>query len=276
MKIFSKITLKIKSENKSHKKYDFICKNNKKLFKKLDNNPHNDEKLLKKYESEIKKTINENYTKSSKHKVSDKIILKIKADVKVKEFNFKYQNQILEAIRYKSSIFLEDKSDLKEFKKAIKDKKYEISKILEDKPEKGIYYLDNGLNLIFNPESDKFITIIGFDHHHKLKPFEINSIVKLVKEPDNRRDSESIAVEKRHFGKVGRIANSTQSVVNGTMSAGRIYDKFSDFTFAEVKFIANTQIIARVLDRYEIETLSLDDESDVYYLNTGDEKYENQ
>ena len=34
--------------------------------------------LLEKYETEIKKTINENYTKSSKHKVSDEIILKIK------------------------------------------------------------------------------------------------------------------------------------------------------------------------------------------------------
>ena len=49
------------------------------------------------------------------------------------------------------------------------------------------------------------------------------------------------------------ITNSTTTVIKGTMIAGRIYDKIDDVSFAEVKFIANDSVIAKVLTQEEIK-----------------------
>lgn len=111
-----------------------------------------------------------------------------------------------------------------------------------------------------------FITIIGFKNYHGLKPFKIDSILKLRKEPENFYDSEAIAVEMRHAGQVGYVANSTNTVVKGTMSAGRVFDKIMDDDFAQVKFIANSLIIAKILGNDEIEKLKKDPENDINFL----------
>ena len=116
-------------------------------------------------------------------------------------------------------------------------------------------------------QEDIFITIIGFNKFHGTKPFQLGSVMKLVKEPDNHYDTEAIAIEMRYVGKAGYVANSVNTVVKGTMSAGRLYDKITNNQdFAEVKFIANQLLIAKLVDEERLEELKKDVENDVHYL----------
>lgn len=74
----------------------------------------------------------------------------------------------------------------------------------------------------------------------------------------------------KYIGKTGYIANSTKTVIKGTMSAGRIYDKIDDVSFAEVKFIADDSVIAKVLTTEEINKLLEANTNDEFY-NLEDE-----
>lgn len=115
--------------------------------------------------------------------------------------------------------------------------------------------------------NDKFITVVCFNQFHGKKIFKIDSILKLIKEPENNYDSEAIRVEMRYAGKVGYLANSTRTVVRGTMSAGRLYDKIDgEESYAEVKFISNENVIARVLEEDEISELKKDPENDLNFI----------
>ena len=113
---------------------------------------------------------------------------------------------------------------------------------------------------------EKYITLVGFKNLAGSKVFKIGTIMKLVKEPDNDFDTEAIYAEIRHVGKAAYVANSTHTVVKGTMSAGRLYDKFDEIGFAKVKFISENLIIAKILSEKRIAKLKDDPESDVYYL----------
>ena len=73
-----------------------------------------------------------------------------------------------------------------------------------------------------------------------------------------------------YIGKTGYLANSTKTVIKGTMSAGRIYDKIADVSFAEVKFIADDSVIAKVLTTTEINELLKAHENDEFF-NLEDE-----
>ena len=111
-----------------------------------------------------------------------------------------------------------------------------------------------------------FITIIAFNKFHGSKPLRVNGIVKLVKEPDNKYDTEAIACEMRYFGKIGFVANSTHTVVKGCMSGGRLYDKINDEYFAKIKFVTDSIAIAKVLTSEEYVAEVENPESDVHYL----------
>jgi hypothetical protein len=111
-----------------------------------------------------------------------------------------------------------------------------------------------------------YITVIAFDEMHGVKPLKLNGIVKLVKEPDNKYDTEAIACEMRHFGKIGYVANSTRTVVKGCMSGGRVYDKITDVYFARIKFITGTTVIAKVMSSDEYIEEMENPESDIHHL----------
>ena len=114
---------------------------------------------------------------------------------------------------------------------------------------------------------EKYVTIICFNKFHGKKVFKIGSILKLIKEPDNHHDGDAIRVEMRYAGKVGYIANSTNTVIRGTMSSGRVFDKIDDENaYAIVKFISNQNIIAKILEKDEITELKRDPESDLNYI----------
>lgn len=98
-----------------------------------------------------------------------------------------------------------------------------------------------------------FITITGLNHYYGKKPFKVGKLVIIRKEPDNGYDSEAIRVELPHIDTIGYVANSTNTVFDGTMSAGRIYDKIDEYAYAEVLFITHSSIIAIVVPPEKVE-----------------------
>lgn len=111
-----------------------------------------------------------------------------------------------------------------------------------------------------------YINIIAFNKLHGSKPLALDKLVKLVKEPDNKYDTEAIACEMRYFGKIGYVANSTQTVVKGCMSSGRVFDKIDDEYFAKIKFITGNTAIAKILTPDEFINEVENQESDIHYL----------
>ena len=98
-----------------------------------------------------------------------------------------------------------------------------------------------------------FITITGQNHYLGMKPFKVNRLVKIVKEPENDFDSEAIRVELPYIDTIGYVANSANTVFAGTCSAGRLYDKIEDYAFAQVMFITHSSVIAIVVPKEEVE-----------------------
>lgn len=109
-------------------------------------------------------------------------------------------------------------------------------------------------------EKTYFVTITGLNHYYGTKPFEIGRIIKLIKEPDNEYDNEAIAAFLPFIDKIGYVANSTNTVYQGTISAGRLYDKIEDYAYARVMFVTHSSVIALVLDKDDVEE---DDENEV-------------
>ena len=88
-----------------------------------------------------------------------------------------------------------------------------------------------------------FITITGLNHYYGKKPFEIGRVFKIIKEPDNDYDNEAIYA----------FLPFTNTVYQGTISAGRLYDKIEDYAYARTMFITHNSVIALVLDKNDVE-----------------------
>lgn len=121
-----------------------------------------------------------------------------------------------------------------------------------------------------------FITITGISHYYGKKPFEIGRVIKLIKEPDNEYDPEAISAFLPFIDKIGYVANSTNTVYGGTISAGRLYDKIEDYAYGKVMFVTHSSVIALVLDKADVEDEDEDeeDEKDTVSVSTRDEKAE--
>lgn len=117
-------------------------------------------------------------------------------------------------------------------------------------------------------ENTYFVTITGIDHYYGKKPFEIGRIVKLIKDKNNEYDKEAIAAYLPFIETIGYVANSTNTVYDGTISAGRLYDKIDDYAYARVMFVTRTSVIALVIDKEDVEETE-DDDSDEEDDNTS-------
>lgn len=102
-------------------------------------------------------------------------------------------------------------------------------------------------------EKTYFITITGINHYYGRKPFEIGRVIKLIKEPDNEYDKEAIVAFLPFIDKIGYVANSTNTVYDGTISAGRLYDKIEEYAYAKIMFVTHSSVIAVVLDKDDVE-----------------------
>lgn len=104
----------------------------------------------------------------------------------------------------------------------------------------------NKHNIENKPLKTDFEDIIITILLNQSNPPHVGNILTLVKEPDNNYDTEAIAV-KLDDEKVGYVANSTNTVVKGTMSAGRLYDKINDLQPAEVILIDKNNILSKII-----------------------------
>ena len=104
----------------------------------------------------------------------------------------------------------------------------------------------NRYNVENKPGKTDFDGIVITILLNKNNPLDVGNILTLVKEPDNNYDAEAIAV-KLDDEKIGYVANSTNTVVKGTMSAGRVYDKINDIQQAEVILIDKHAPLARII-----------------------------
>lgn len=102
-------------------------------------------------------------------------------------------------------------------------------------------------------QAARFITITGIDHYYGKKPFEVGRVFKIIKEPDNEYDDEAICAFLPFIEKIGYVANSPRTVYQGTVSAGRLYDKIDDYAYAKTMFITHSSVIALVLDKDDVE-----------------------
>lgn len=116
-----------------------------------------------------------------------------------------------------------------------------------------------------------FITVMAFKNLNGERALKLDGIIKLVKEPDNKYDTEAIACEMRYFGKIGYVANSTNTVIKGCMSSGRVFDKIDNGYFAKIKFVTDGNAIAKILSADEFIEEIKNPESDVHYLSENPE-----
>ena len=101
-----------------------------------------------------------------------------------------------------------------------------------------------------------FITITGQNHYLGMKPYKVGRIVKIVKDVGNEYDEDAIRVELPCIDTIGYVANSPNTVFAGTCSAGKLYDKIGDYSYAQVMFITHSSVIALVLSPEEVENPS--------------------
>ena len=104
-------------------------------------------------------------------------------------------------------------------------------------------------------ESELFVTVTGINHYYGITPFEIGREIQLAKEPDNLYDSDAIVATLPYIGAIGYVANSVHTVVRGTFSASRVYDRLGCNATAKVMFVNGSSAICRIVaTRYAPKT----------------------
>ena len=93
-----------------------------------------------------------------------------------------------------------------------------------------------------------YITICHLEDHFGTGFLKVKDELILKKEKDNTYDDEAIAVYKDAV-RCGYVANSVCSVARGTLSAGRLYDRFEEEASCLVRFIIEDKAIAEVFVR---------------------------
>jgi len=94
-----------------------------------------------------------------------------------------------------------------------------------------------------------FFTVTGINHRLGSTEFmERGMTVKLEKEPDNKYDKEAIKVMMEGLGQVGYVANSVNTVIGESFSAGRLYDKISDTAVGTIMYIFPDAAVCKIDD----------------------------
>jgi len=91
-----------------------------------------------------------------------------------------------------------------------------------------------------------YITVTGTKYYHGKEFLEKGMELTLEKETDNEYDSEAIVVKLPGLGDIGHVANSPNTVVGESMSAGRLYDKIGDTAAASVLYVLPTGVVCEV------------------------------
>ena len=95
--------------------------------------------------------------------------------------------------------------------------------------------------------NDLYVTVVGFDKYCGIEPFGVGSYLLCQKESNNPVDEEALAVYSYSLKmKLGYVANSYRTRAKGTLSAGRLYDKFFDSVPLRVCFITKNKVICKI------------------------------
>ena len=73
-----------------------------------------------------------------------------------------------------------------------------------------------------------YFTVAGTNHYFGNDFLKPDMKIRLIKEPDNKFDTEAIRIELEGLGVIGYVGNSPFTVVGESYSAGRLYDKVGD------------------------------------------------
>lgn len=82
-----------------------------------------------------------------------------------------------------------------------------------------------------------YFTITGMNYYQGQAFLKPDMKVQLEKEPHNQYDSEAIVVTMPGIGKIGYVANSSNTVKGESFSAGRMYDLFKKRSEGKVKYV---------------------------------------
>jgi len=93
-----------------------------------------------------------------------------------------------------------------------------------------------------------FVAIVGCKHYLGTRVLKPGKLVCLEKDPDNDYDEEAISAYIFPEGKIGYVANSTQTVPKGCRSAGRLYDTFDDVAYGVICFVVHDTAIVEILE----------------------------
>jgi len=113
--------------------------------------------------------------------------------------------------------------------------------------------LVNKMNL---SEFDAFVTITGFSHYIVHDRVGEGYEVLLVREPENPHDEYAIAVYSRG-GKIGYVANRTDTVRKDTMSARQLAALMESSIKAEIVEYTSYDALCRVKGVYDIDKMCL-------------------
>ena len=93
---------------------------------------------------------------------------------------------------------------------------------------------------------DVCFTLTGTRYHFGNDFIKPGMEIKLRKEPDNSFDREAIAVYLEGLGCIGYVANSVNTVLGESLSAGRLYDRIGRKAGAKVLLKTDKGIICKV------------------------------
>ena len=90
------------------------------------------------------------------------------------------------------------------------------------------------------------ITITGTCHYYGQEFIKPGMKIQLIKDPENKYDREAIRAEVKGIGKIGYVANSPQTVLGESMSAGRLYDRIGDEAAGIVRYVLPDGVVCEL------------------------------
>lgn len=97
-----------------------------------------------------------------------------------------------------------------------------------------------------------YITITDVEKYYGKAPFEVGAIMKLTKSRSKEAEGFDIKVTMPLLGTLGIVAVSSNKVAKGTVSAKTIYKQMGNVAYAQIMFVTDNCVIAKVLKAEEV------------------------
>ncbi len=115
--------------------------------------------------------------------------------------------------------------------------------IIEEKPDEELILklLD-----IADADNDVLITIAGIRHYSGSRPFREGKTVILKKDRENKHDAKAIMTVDNSLNTIGYVANSPNTIKDGTLGAGVIHGGIRNNCVARVMWVADAFAICKL------------------------------